>query len=193
MERCCSASKTIVTAYPAPRKESIDENPINRQIRARQVRLLNLDKSTSLLSFEEALRQAEGAQTDLIQIAQSPDGIPVCRLEHFDKFQYQKQKDAHRRQKDQRESAKRNEVKELQVRVEIDPHDLAIKLNHAKEFFLEGKRVKWVLKFKGRELSHSERGQAVLDEIKAVLSSVAMGGPIMREGKMWHQVWAPKT
>jgi translation initiation factor IF-3 len=181
-----------VSTAPSFRKDVI-ENPINRQIQSRQVRLLTQDKSAVVLTLEEALRRAEDQQVDLIQVAQSNDTIPVCRLERFDKFQYQKQKEAQRRQKDQRESAKRNEIKELQVRVEIDPHDLAIKIAHAKEFFAEGKRVKWVLKFRGREISHADRGQSVLEDIRTALATVAVATPLMKEGKVWHQVWAPKA
>ena len=94
--------------------------------------------------------------------------------------------------REQRDAAKKNDVKELQLRVEIDPHDLGIKLNQAKEFIKDQRRVKWVLKFKGREMTHLDRGSNLIDLIHASLTEVATAGNLQKEGKVWHQVWQPK-
>jgi translation initiation factor IF-3 len=165
-------------------------NPINRAIRAPRVRIIG--SNNTVMDTHVAIAMAEDQLLDLIQISVSPEGMPVCKIEDFGKFQFQKQKIEHQKQRDQREAAKKNDVKELQLRVEIDPHDLGIKLNQAKEFIKDQRRVKWVLKFKGREMTHLDRGTDLIDLIHTSLSEVATPGNLQKEGKVWHQIWQPK-
>ena len=164
--------------------------PINRSIRSSRVRLTG--ENNSVVDFLTALSMAEDKNLDLIQISLTPEGMPICKIEDFGKFQFQKQKAEHQKQKDQREAAKKNDVKELQLRVEIDPHDLGIKIAHALEFFKEQRRVNWVLKFKGREMAHLERAVGLIESIRLALDEHGTSGPLQKDGKVWHQVWQPK-
>lgn len=164
---------------------------VNEDIMSKNVRLVH-DGTSDVISREKALAMADELGLDLIQIA-DPDGTPVCKIDSLDRFKYRKQKEDQKRQKLQRESARKQEIKELHLRVEIDMHDLGIKLNHAKEFFSEGRRVKWVLKFRGRELTHQSRAEALLAQIRNELSDFANPGAVEKEGKKWQQTWVPKT
>lgn len=164
---------------------------VNEEIKGKNVRLVH-DGTSDVVSREKALEMADELDLDLIQIA-NPDGVPVCKIDSLDRFKYRKQKEEQKRQKLQRESARKQEIKELHLRVEIDSHDLGIKLNHAKEFFREGRRVKWVLRFRGREMSHASRAEALLAQIKSELADFANPGSVEKEGKKWQQTWVPKT
>lgn len=194
-----------------PKDNSIQNpNPINGDIRAKKVRIVggqensangeNAEPATHsnhsggavLIDFQAALLMASNRNLDLIQISMSPDGIPVCQIDDFGKFQYNKQKIEQKKQKDQRTAAKKNDAKEIQLSVEIDQHDLKTKINQARAFFKEQRRVKWVLKFKGREMTHMERANVLIDHLKSALIDVAMEGPINKDGKIWSQVWQPK-
>jgi translation initiation factor IF-3 len=175
---------------PRLKEQEAQTNPINRAIRSLKVRIVG--PSNTVMNTHDAIALAEDQSLDLIQISLSPDGMPICKIEDFGKFQFQKQKVEHQKMREQRDAAKKNDVKELQLRVEIDPHDLGIKLNQAKEFIKDQRRVKWVLKFKGREMTHLDRGSNLIDLIHASLTEVATAGNLQKEGKVWHQVWQPK-
>jgi translation initiation factor IF-3 len=71
-------------------------------------------------------------------------------------------------------------------------HDLDIKLKQFFTFLKEGHRVKCVLKFKGRELTHLDRGDAVFSKIGSTFMSVGVNEPVKKEGKSWFQIWMPK-
>lgn len=90
---------------------------------------------------------------DLVEIA--PNATPpVCRLVDFGKFRYEQAK----KDKESKKHQHANKVKEIQLSPKIDPHDLGVKLNHAIDFLCEDMKVKIVLKFRGREMAHTEFG-----------------------------------
>ena len=112
-----------------------------------------------MLSLGEALNLARAAGVDLVEIA--PNATPpVCRLVDFGKFRYEQSK----KDKESRKHQHANKVKEIQLSPKIDPHDLGVKLTHAIDFLCEDMKVKVVLKFRGREMAHTEFGFQLIEK-----------------------------
>jgi translation initiation factor IF-3 len=152
---------------PFPSRNSSSSGPfvrVNGKIRAREVRVIGTDgKQLGVLSLGDALTLARANGVDLVEIA--PTAVPpVCRLVDYGKFRYEQAK----RDKESRKHQHATKVKEVQLSPKIDPHDLSVKLQHAIGFLSEDMKVKVVLKFRGREMAHTEFGfqvvQKFLDE-----------------------------
>ncbi|MDB6016466.1 MAG: infC [Pedosphaera sp.] len=127
---------------------------VNGKIRAREVRVIGVDgKQLGVLSLGEAINLARANGVDLVEIAATATP-PVCRLVDFGKFRYEQAK----KDKESKKHQHANKVKEIQLSTKIDPHDLGVKLTHAIDFLCEDMKVKVVLKFRGREMAHTEYG-----------------------------------
>jgi translation initiation factor IF-3 len=127
------------------------------------------------MSLGEALTMARANGVDLVEIA--PNATPpVCRLVDYGKFRYEQAK----RDKESKKHQHANKVKEIQLSPKIDPHDLGVKTGHAIEFLCEDMKVKVTLKFRGREMAHTEFGFQVIGKF---LSGIAPYG---------HQDFEPK-
>ncbi len=144
---------------------------VNGKIRAREVRVIGLDsKQLGVMSLGEALTQARANGVDLVEIA--PNATPpVCRLVDYGKFRYEQAK----RDKESKKHQHATRVKEVQLSPKIDPHDLSVKLQHAVGFLCEDMKVKVTLKFRGRELAHTEFGFQVVQ--KFLTDIAAYGHP----------------
>ena len=131
---------------------------VNGKIRAREVRVIGGDgKQLGVVSLNDALGMARQQGVDLVEI--SPNAVPpVCRLVEIGKFRYEQAK----REKESKKHQHASTVKEIQLSPRIDPHDLGIKVSHAIGFLCEDMKVKVALKFRGRELAHTEVGFAVV-------------------------------
>jgi translation initiation factor IF-3 len=140
------------------------------------VRVIGTDgKQHGILSLGEALTLARTDGVDLVEIA--PNATPpVCRLVDFGKFRYEQAK----REKESRKHQHATKVKEVQLSPKIDPHDLGVKLQHAIGFLCEEMKVKVTLKFRGREMAHTEFGFQVVQKF---LGDIAPYG---------HQDFEPK-
>ena len=112
-----------------------------------------------ILSLGEALNLARSQGVDLVEIAPNA-APPVCRLVDFGKFRYEQAK----KDKESRKHQHANKVKEIQLSPKIDPHDLGVKLTHAIDFLCEDMKVKVVLKFRGREMAHTEFGFQLIEK-----------------------------
>ena len=106
----------------------------------------------------DALRLAEEQHLDLVEVAPKARP-PVCRIMDFGKYRYEQQK----RDKEARKKQKVIAIKEVKLRPNIEQHDFEVKLKNAQRFIEEGNKVKVTVMFRGRELSHPEMGNAVLD------------------------------
>ncbi len=113
-----------------------------------------------ILSKSEALTAAEEAGLDLVEISPNADP-PVAKIVDWGKYNYQRTKQL---QKNKR-NAKSLEVKEIRVGLKIGAHDLEVKAKKVREFLEEGHKVKYTLRFRGRELAHKEVGFALADRI----------------------------
>jgi translation initiation factor IF-3 len=160
---------------------SFTELRINSQIRVSEVRVIDEQgNSLGVMTVNDAIKKAEERATDLVEI--SPGAKPpVCKLLDYGKYRYAQLK------KDK--EAKKNQhvvvVKEIQIRPNIDKHDLQIKLDHANEFLDKGFKVKFVIRFRGRELEYKEqRGSEMLDVIyKHTAGKGQLEADLLREEK----------
>ena len=137
---------------------------MNHQIRAPKLRVIDEDgNQLGILTRAEALAAAEEAELDLVEISPQADP-PVAKIIDWGKFNYQRTKQL---QKNKR-NAKSLEVKQMRVGLKISDHDLEVKAKKVREFLDEGHKVKYTLKFKGRELAHRDVGfnlaQKIIDK-----------------------------
>ena len=132
----------------------------NGKIRAREVRVLDEEKKQlGVMSLNDALRMAQAKGLDLIEIV--PNATPpVCRIVNYGKFLYEESK----RLKDARTPQSASRMKELQLSPAIDPHDLAVKRNHAIQFLCDDLKVRIKLRFRGRQKAHKEVGFQVVNK-----------------------------
>jgi len=146
---------------PFPSRSSSSSGPfvrVNGKIRAREVRVIGIDgKQFGVLALGDALNLARASGVDLVEVA--PNAVPpVCRVVDFGKYRYEQAK----RDKESKKHQHANKVKEVQLSPKIDPHDLGVKIQHAVEFLCEDMKVKVNLKFRGREMAHTEFGFQVI-------------------------------
>ena len=113
-----------------------------------------------IMSKSEALRAAEEAGLDLVEISPNADP-PVAKIVDWGKYNYQRTKQLQKSKK----NAKNLEVKEIRVGLKIGAHDLEVKAKKVREFLEEGHKVKYTLRFRGRELAHKDVGFALAQRI----------------------------
>ena len=139
---------------------------VNGKIRAREVRVIGPDgKQLGVFLLNDALNLARQHSVDLVEI--SPNAVPpVCRIIEIGKFRYELAK----KEKESRKHQHASTVKEVQLSPRIDPHDLGIKVQHAVNFLCEDMKVKVALKFRGREMAHTEVGFEVINKFIAEIT-----------------------
>jgi len=141
-----------------------------------------------ILSREEALQLAQTAGLDLVEIQPNADP-PVCRLMDFGKFRFEQQKKTAAAKKKQ----KQVEIKELKFRPVTDEGDYQIKMRNMRRFLAEGDRVKVVVRFRGREMAHTELGIAMTQRIEEDLREEATVEQRPKlEGRQMVMMIAPK-
>jgi translation initiation factor IF-3 len=170
----------------APAKEG---PRVNDQIDTAQVRLIDQDGGmVGVVSLHKALQLAYDAGLDLVEISPGADP-PVCKLLDIGKFKYEQQK----KQNEARKKQKVIEIKEIKMRPGIDDHDYDVKKRAMIRFLEEGDKVKITLRFRGREMVHSELGARVLERVRSDLAEVAKVEMSPRmEGRQMTMVVAPK-
>jgi translation initiation factor IF-3 len=119
--------------------------------------------------LDEALSMAEERNMDLVEVSSNSDP-PVCRIMDFGKFQYEKQ----RRERKARKQQKNVEVKEIQLRPKTDDHHLGFKIRDARKWIESGMKVRVRIRFRGREITHSEIGRDRLRRIASELEDIAV-------------------
>ncbi len=141
-----------------------------------------------LVSFADAVAQAEAAQLDLVEIAPTAKP-PVCRIMDFGKFKYREAKKAHEAKLKQ----KQIQVKEIKFRPGTDDGDYNIKVRNLKRFLEEGDKTKITLRFRGREMAHQELGMELLKRVQADLAEVGQVEQFPKmEGRQMIMVVSPK-
>lgn len=144
-------------------------------------------EQVGVIPIEEALRMAEQAGVDLVEIV-ATSTPPVCKIIDYGKFRY----DQTKREKESKKSQHQIKVKEVKVKPNIDDHDLETKLRHAREFISKGNKVKVTCQFRGREMAHPELGDRLMKRIVEALSDSAMvEAPPNMMGRMLTMVLAP--
>lgn len=132
--------------------------------------------NVGVVSLREALQQARDADLDLVEIS-SAGNLSVCKVLDYGKYKYELQK----RKNEAKKKQKIVEVKELKLTPMIDTHDFEVKLKSARRFLEDGNKVKFTLKFRGREMSYQDQGLDVLNRIKEEL---AVLGKVEQEPKL---------
>jgi translation initiation factor IF-3 len=162
---------------------------VNDMISSRQVRLIDeKGENHGVVSIQDALRRAEEAGLDLVEISPNTDP-PVCKILDYGKFKYQAQKKASEARKKQ----KVIEVKEIKMRPGIDDHDYEVKMRSVEKFLKEGDKVKVTLRFRGREMAHKELGMDLLEKVRTQMDELAKVEQFPRlEGRQMSMVIAPR-
>ena len=155
---------------PPRRGDRNDDGPrVNQNIRAEKVRLVDADgEMAGVVSVPEALRMAEEAGLDLVEVSPNADP-PVCKILDYGKYKYEQQKKAAEARKKQ----KTVDVKEVKIRPGIEKHDYEVKMRNARRFIDSGDKVKVTLRFRGREMAHQDLGIQVLERIRDDLEEIA--------------------
>lgn len=149
-------------------------------ITAKEVRVIDPEgNQLGILKLEEALEKAEQANFDLVEIAPRAKP-PVCRIMDYGKYRYQQSK----KEKESRKKQHVIHVKEIRLRPTIDEHDIDFKMKQARKFIEDGHHLRIRILFKGRQMSHPELGQSVLQRVRQELEDVAkLEKDPLREGR----------
>ena len=162
---------------------------INEGIRAREVRVVSAEgEQLGILPIAEALRIAQERELDLVEVA--PEAVPpVCRIMDFGKFKYQQS----RRAKDARKKQTVIQVKEVKMGPKTDEHDFQFKARHVRRFIEDGNKAKVTIRFRGREMVHTELGRRLLDRMTQDMLDIATIESHARlEGRNMVMILTPK-
>lgn len=163
---------------------------INEQIRVREVRLIDANgEQKGIVPTLEALNMARELSLDLVEVAPTANP-PACKILDYGKYRFEMEKKLRESKKKQ----KLQELKEIRMQPKIDDHDLDFKSKHVKEFLADGDKVKVTIRFRGRELAHTELGLVVLKDVLSKLGDdyVMEKQPAM-EGRFMSMTLAPKA
>ena len=163
---------------------------INEEIREREVRVVDADGSQlGIMPTKQALSLAIEKGLDFVDIA--PQASPnVCRIMDYGKYRYEQAK----REKEARKNQKTVEVKEVRMSMNIDTHDFETKVNQANKFLKGGDKVKVSVRFRGREMAHTDLGRDLLDRFKDACAEFgAVDKPAKMEGRSLAIFMAPKA
>jgi len=150
--------------------------------------LLDDGEQLGVMKTQDAINIAKDRKMDLVEIAPN-NKPPVCKIIDYGKFKYQEQKKKNEAKKKQ----KTIETKEIKIRPGTGEHDYQVKIKNANKFIKEGNRVKFSLRFKGREMEHSNLGIAMLRRIKEdLLEVIRVEMEPKIEGRQAFLVVAPK-
>ena len=163
---------------------------LNEEITDSELRLIGENgEQLGIISSEEALRIAEERGLDLVKI--SPQAVPpVCKLMNYGKFKFEQAK----REKEARKNQHVVEIKEIRMSPGIDVGDFNTKLKNAQKFLADGNRVKVSVRFRGREMAHTEIGRDLLDKFAAQCTENAtLEKGAKMEGRNMSIFLAPKA
>lgn len=148
-----------------------------------------MGNQVGVVSVRDALALAEERGLDLVEVA--PNATPpVCRILDYGKFRYEQGK----KEREARKNQKQVELKEVRLKPRTDKHDLEVKTSQARRFLIDGDKVKFTVRFRGREIFHSDIGREMLDQIADNLSDIALieQRPLM-EGRAISLTLAPNA
>ncbi|MBI4270649.1 MAG: translation initiation factor IF-3 [Candidatus Rokubacteria bacterium] len=163
---------------------------INEAIRVREVRVVSADGAQlGIMPTQQALETARTQELDLVEVAPEAQP-PVCRIMDFGKYKYTQA----RRQKEARKKQTTILVKEVKMGPKTEKHDFDFKLKHVRRFLEEGHKAKVTVRFKGREMAHTELGWKMLSKMVEAVQDIAVteNNPRM-EGRMLHIMLSPKA
>ena len=162
--------------------------PINDEIKAPEVRVIGANnEQLGVMKLDDAKTYAYNNGVDLVLIVPNA-APPVCRAIDYGKFCFERDK----REKEAKKKQVIVKVKEVQLSCRIEKHDFETRVNHAKKFLGEGNKVKAVVRFKGREMSHMELGREVIEKFEEACAGVGVAEkkPIL-EGRFMSIILSP--
>ncbi|MBR2787165.1 MAG: translation initiation factor IF-3 [Clostridia bacterium] len=166
------------------------ELPINEQIRAKEVQLIDDEgQKRGIVSLNEALDIAYDKKLDLVLVAPNAEP-PVCKIMNYGKYKFEQSK----KEKEARKKQKTFEVKEIRITPNIEQHDFEFKAKNTRKFIEDGNKVKITVRFRGRELNYVKLGEEALNKFIENLSDIATPEkkPIL-EGKNMFIILAKKA
>ncbi len=162
---------------------------INEQIRDREIRLIGANgEQLGIMSAREAQEKADEAGLDLVKIAPQAKP-PVCKIIDYSKFRYEQS----RKEKEARRKQKTVEIKEIRMSPNIDTNDLNTKISAARKFLEKGNKVKVSIRFRGREMAHTQASRPMMNEFAEKLSDIAqVDKPPKMEGRFMTMILTEK-
>ncbi len=149
-------------------KRKFDGPRTNHRIRSLDVQVINSSgQNLGVLPIKKAIEAAKSEGLDLIEISPNANP-PVCKIMDMGKYKYDMQKKANKAKKNQKIAS----LKELKLRPGTEIHDYNFKIKNAKKFLTKGDKVKFTVKFKGREMQHIELGKNLMDRIIADVKDI---------------------
>ena len=164
------------------------EIEIYEAIRDREVRLIGADGSQlGVMSGREALRLAQEQDLDLVKIAPQAQP-PVCKILDYGKYRFEQQK----REKEAKKNQKVIEIKEIRLSLNIDTNDFNTKVNQAEKFLKAGHKIKVSIRFRGREMAHTNLGLEVEKRFADALPDAQVDKAPKLEGRSMQMFMSPK-
>lgn len=167
---------------------SAKELLINEEIKLKEVRVVGADgEAIGIMSSEAALKIAYDQGYDLVLMA--PQAVPpVCRVMDYGKYRFERDK----KEKEAKKKQQTVELKEIQLSCRIDTHDFETKARHAQKFLEAGNKVRVVMRFKGREMSHVSIGQEIMKKFEETCSQFGSVDktPVL-DGRLMSMVISP--
>ena len=161
---------------------------VNEDIDFAQVRVVGVDgEAIGIMSSEQALKMAYDQGYDLVLMAPQAQP-PVCRIMDYGKFRFERDK----KEKEAKKKQQTMELKEIQLSCRIDTHDFETKVRHAQRFLSDGNKVRVVMRFKGREMSHISIGQEIMTKFRECCEELGSvdKAPVL-DGRLLSMVISP--
>ncbi|MBQ2819284.1 MAG: translation initiation factor IF-3 [Clostridia bacterium] len=167
---------------------STQEYQINEEILDKEVRLIDSDGAQlGIVDIQTALDKAEERGLDLVKIAPMAQP-PVCRVMDYGKFRFEQAK----KEKEARRNQKVVDIKEVRLSAKIDVHDFEVRVKSAQKFLTGGDKVKASIRFRGREMAHTDLGLAIMDRFADALTEYgSVEKPAKLEGRQMLMFIAP--
>ena len=161
---------------------------INEEIKAKEVRVVGVDgEAIGIMSSDDALRLAYDKGYDLVLMAPQAQP-PVCRIMDYGKYRFERDK----KEKEAKKKQQTMELKEIQLSCRIDTHDFETKARHAQRFLSDGNKVRVVMRFKGREMSHMAIGQEIMEKFREACEELgSVDKPPVLDGRLLSMVISP--
>ncbi|MBQ7376056.1 MAG: translation initiation factor IF-3 [Clostridia bacterium] len=167
---------------------STKELMINEEIKAKEVRVIGVEgEAIGVMSSDDALKLAYDKGYDLVLMAPQAQP-PVCRIMDYGKYRFERDK----KEKEAKKKQQVIELKEIQLSCRIDTHDFETKARHAQKFLESGNKVRVVMRFKGREMSHMAIGQEIMKKFEEACSEYGNidKAPVL-DGRLLSMVVSP--
>ena len=167
---------------------SAKEMTINEEIKFKEVRVVGVEgEAIGIMSSDAALKMAYDQGYDLVLMAPQAQP-PVCRIMDYGKYRFERDK----KEKEAKKKQQVVELKEIQLSCRIDTHDFETKARHAIKFLESGNKVRVVMRFKGREMSHVGIGQEIMKKFQDTCSEVGSvdKAPVL-DGRIMSMVISP--